>query len=275
MQFTMRSILLASGLLFATGSVAKPFHMLAPRADSKFVGCYSSSDGLGSATSYEFQSSGWCTNKCSDSAAFGLTGGSDCLCGNLIPPSSDKVDTSKCDTNCDGWPEDKCGGKGYYSVYTLKDNVGTYSSSSSSNSSSTNNSTATATSTGAVVSTNSGGQTVTMTAASEAQNVDPTQTAQEQKKKDSHNTAAIAAGVVVGVVGVAALAGALFFFFRSRQQKAQGSRLGGGNGRSSMPAMGDSRFDGQFMAQRRQSNGSIDDDHDFSRRILQVTNPDR
>jgi cell wall integrity and stress response component len=28
------------------------------------------------------------------------------------------------------------------------------------------------------------------------------------------------------------------------------------------------------MAERRQSNGSIDDDHDFSRRILQVTNPD-
>jgi cell wall integrity and stress response component len=34
--------------------------------------------------------------------------------------------------------------------------------------------------------------------------------------------------------------------------------------------MSDSRFDGDFMAQRRQSNGSIDDDQDFSRRILQV-----
>lgn len=38
----------------------------------------------------------------------------------------------------------------------------------------------------------------------------------------------------------------------------------------SQSSMSDSRFDGDFMAQRRQSNGSIDDDQDFSRRILQV-----
>jgi cell wall integrity and stress response component len=39
----------------------------------------------------------------------------------------------------------------------------------------------------------------------------------------------------------------------------------------SQSSQSDSRFDGDFMAQRRQSNGSIDDDQDFSRRILQVT----
>lgn len=93
------------------------------------------------------------------------------------------------------------------------------------------------------------------------------------KTKSSHNTAAVAAGVVVGVVGFAALAGGIFFFYRSRKQKAA-ARYGGavGYGRDSQPpSMSDSRFDGDYMAQRRQSNGSIDDDHDFSRRILQVS----
>lgn len=91
--------------------------------------------------------------------------------------------------------------------------------------------------------------------------------------KSSHNTAAIAAGVVVGVVGAAALAGGAFFFYRSKKQKSDPGFRGmpeGYNRDSQPPSMSDSRFDGGYMAQRRQSNGSIDDDHDFSRRILQV-----
>jgi cell wall integrity and stress response component len=83
---------------------------------------------------------------------------------------------------------------------------------------------------------------------------------------------------VVGVVGFAALCGAAFFWWRSKNNKANAGMGGaaGSYGRDSHPpSMSDSRFDGDYMAQRRQSNGSIDDDHDFSRRILQVTNPDR
>jgi hypothetical protein len=99
----------------------------------------------------------------------------------------------------------------------------------------------------------------------------------EAETKSSHNTAAIAAGVVIGVVGFAALCGAGFFFWRSKQNKtnaAFGGGTTGGYGRdSNPPSMSDSRFDGDYMAQRRQSNGSIDDDHDFSRRILQVNIP--
>lgn len=90
--------------------------------------------------------------------------------------------------------------------------------------------------------------------------------------KSSHNTAAIAAGVVVGVCGAAAIAGGGFFYYRSKKQKEESGFHGatGGYYHDSGPPMSDSRFDGNFMAQRRQSNGSIDDDHDFSRRILQV-----
>lgn len=103
----------------------------------------------------------------------------------------------------------------------------------------------------------------------------------EEKNKDGPNTAAIAAGVVVGVVGFCSLVGAGFFLWRFRKRtnvRPQYSNNAGATEHFGKPmsqdSMSDSRFDGDFMAQRRQSNGSIDDDQDFSRRILQVTNPD-
>ncbi|KAJ5679671.1 hypothetical protein N7462_007915 [Penicillium macrosclerotiorum] len=277
MYFTTATALTVSSLLLAAGSAtAESFQVLAPRtASMTLVGCYSSKEGLTNQTSYTFQSSGWCLDRCVgyNAAVFALTGGSDCLCGEELPPSSDKVSSGKCSTACDGWPQDMCGGDGFYSIYTtgLVSKVSTVSDSSSTSS---DNSTSTTTdSTAASVSTGAGGETIVVTAASDnkAEN-------ESQKTKSSHNTAAIAAGVVVGVVGVAALAGGAWFFYRSKKQKAESGFRGtaGGYGRDSQPpSMSDSRFDGDYMAQRRQSNGSIDDDHDFSRRILQVTNPDR
>ncbi|KAJ5570515.1 uncharacterized protein N7459_009945 [Penicillium hispanicum] len=278
MRFTMHHILAASSLLLAVGAVAsESFEVLVPR-DMTLVGCYNSADGLTNQTSYTFQSSGWCFQRCkgTNAATFALTGGSDCLCGSELPPSSAKVSSDKCDRKCDGWPDDKCGGVGFYSVYTtgLDPDVSTVSASTTKEPDTT---TASKTDQAATsVSTNSGGETVVVTAVSEHTPISSVNT-EAENTKNSHNTAAIAAGVVIGVVGVAALAGAAFFFYRSRKQKTQGfGGAAGGYGRDSQPpSMSDSRFDGEYMAQRRQSNGSIDDDHDFSRRILQVTNPDR
>ncbi|KAJ5454571.1 uncharacterized protein N7458_005527 [Penicillium daleae] len=276
MLFNMQTALAASSILLAAGSaMADSIQVLAPRSMT-LVGCYSSSEGLSNQTTYTFQSSGWCYDRCTgyNAAVFALTAGSDCLCGDELPPSSAKVAKGKCGTACDGWPQDMCGGDGFYSVYTtgLGGSVSAASASASSGSN-TNDGSASKTDAAASASTDSSGQTVVITAASGQQ---PTDDAAQVKS--SHNTAAIAAGVVVGVVGVAALAGAIFFFYRSKKQNAEGGFRGttGGYGRDSQPpSMSDSRFDGDYMAQRRQSNGSIDDDHDFSRRILQVTNPDR
>ncbi|KAJ5638091.1 hypothetical protein N7490_007970 [Penicillium lividum] len=297
----MRTALtVVSSLLLATGSLAAPTktsNNLAPRA-STLVGCYSSSEGLSDKTSYEYQSSGWCQLRCigDNYAAFALTDGSYCLCGNELPPSSDKVDSSNCDVTCNGWPDDMCGGTNYFSVYTTglettvesvsatttADSSSSTGTGSSSNNSNSNNSTSNATasetdSTGGTATTNSSGQTVYVTDTSKndaaaSASAQAAKQQEEQRESKSHNTAAIAAGVVVGVVGIAAIAGAAFFVYRSRKQKAQGYR---GRRDSGPSSMSDSRFDGQYMAQRRQSNGSIDDDQDFSRRILQVTNPDR
>ncbi|OQD74571.1 hypothetical protein PENDEC_c010G06974 [Penicillium decumbens] len=281
MRFTATA-LIASSLLLASSAAAKSFDFdirLAPRGGMTFVGCYSSSQGLGSKTSYTFQSSGWCQDRCSgsgyNSAVFALTGGSDCLCGDELPPDSAKASKDKCNTPCDGWPQDMCGGSGFYSVYTtgLDPDVSSVSASTTSDgskSTATNTNGATA-----AVSTAGGGETTVVTSSSRPQQ--PSADDMGAQQKSTHNTAAIAAGVVVGVVGVAALAGAVWFFYRSKKQKAQGFRgtSGGYHRDSQPPSMSDSRFDGGYMAQRRQSNGSIDDDHDFSRRILQVTNPDR
>lgn len=111
MRFTSSAALSASSLLLATGAAASDsFEVLVPRASMTYVACYSSSEGLTNQTSYTFQSTGWCQDRCvgDNAAVFGLTGGSDCLCGDELPPSSDKVSDSKCSQPCDGWPQAMC-----------------------------------------------------------------------------------------------------------------------------------------------------------------------
>ncbi|KAE8147204.1 WSC domain-containing protein [Aspergillus avenaceus] len=272
--FTMQSALAASTLMLATilPSVSAQ--------DQVYKGCYSSSKPLEDQGSYTYQSNGYCQTLCLKDKykVFAMTKGNHCLCGNQLPAESSKNDSDDdCSVKCAGWPSVMCGGDKAFSVYLtgLSSNVDSYSSSSTS-SSSTESGTST-TSDGTVVTT-SGGQTVVKTADSEL----ATQSAEEKNKDSGSNTAAIAAGVVVGVVGFCALVGAIFFLwrFKSRSNMPNQYRNNdidafGGGKPMSQSSMSDSRFDGDFMAQRRQSNGSIDDDQDFSRRILQVTNPDR
>lgn len=116
-------------------------------------------------------------------------------------------------------------------------------------------------------------QTVVVTAPSQSEAVSQPVSSENSDTASKSNTAAIAAGVVVGVVGFFALLGAIFFFWRFKKRKSERNFLNTGpaeNYNKPMSTSSNSRFDGDFMAQRRQSNGSIDDDQDFSRRILQV-----
>ncbi|KAJ5138505.1 Carbohydrate-binding WSC subgroup [Penicillium bovifimosum] len=272
MFFNTRGALAATVLIAATSVVAEDFKVV-PRGPlaATLVGCYSSVPGYGKTMPYTYQSSGWCQDHCSkEHGAFALTGGSDCVCGDTLPPSSEKVSTGKCSKSCSGWPQDKCGGDGYYSVYTtgLDDDIPTYSKSNSTKDGAGDKSTTKTDSAATGVTTGAGGQTQIVTSNPSASPAADT----EEKTSKSKNTAAIAAGVVVGVVGFAALCGAGFFYWRSKKNKSNAASgpIGGYGRDSSPPSMTDSRFDGDYMAQRRQSNGSIDDDHDFSRRILQV-----
>lgn len=164
------------------------------------------------------------------------------------------------------------GGKDTYSVFLtgVVQNVPVFSPSKSTTDSSNNSSTSTQD--GQSGTTSSGGQTVTVIAPS--QNAQSSQPASSQNSSSGSNTAAIAAGVVVGVVGLAAVVGAAFLFYRSRKRRAESDgAAGAGRFYNSPPSMSESRYDGEYMAKRRQSNGSIDEDHDFSRRILQVNAP--
>jgi cell wall integrity and stress response component len=102
------------------------------------------------------------------------------------------------------------------------------------------------------------------------------QTSANGNTSNKPNTAGIAAGVVVGIVGLGAIIGAAIFFYRRHKRRAveeeyrRNAEINSFVQKKPMSGSSDSRWDGNHMAERRQSNGSIADDEDFSRRILQV-----
>lgn len=95
------------------------------------------------------------------------------------------------------------------------------------------------------------------------------------------NKAGIAAGVVVGIVALSAIAGGTFFFLRNRKRRAieeeYRRNVAGDYGAkpptSSAGSVSDARLEPSVMMQRRQSDGSIADNQDYSRRILKVCMP--
>lgn len=121
------------------------------------------------------------------------------------------------------------------------------------------------------------GNTVVVTAPGQTTTAPPA--TQGKEKSKGPNTAGIAAGVVVGVVAVCAIAGGLFFFLRHRRRRALEEEyrhnasidnFTGNKKPSSAGSISDSRLEPSVMMQRRQSDGSIADNQDYSRRILKV-----
>ncbi|KAK5173148.1 Stress-activated PKC1-MPK1 kinase pathway sensor [Saxophila tyrrhenica] len=116
-----------------------------------------------------------------------------------------------------------------------------------------------------------------------------TPTPESSSPEDSGtNIGAVAGGVVVGVVAIAGIVFGVWFYLRRRKQKEAEEEYkrtqvadfmrGGGNGERKPPNTGyshssDSRLDPGAGA-RRDSQGSIADAGDYSRRILRVANPD-
>jgi cell wall integrity and stress response component len=99
-------------------------------------------------------------------------------------------------------------------------------------------------------------------------------------KESGPNKAGIAAGVIVGVIALGAIVGGVVFFIRRKKQKelederrrheAITSFVTRGEKPPSTFSASDSRLEPSVMFQRRQSDGSIADNQDYSRRILQV-----
>ncbi|KAK5130068.1 hypothetical protein LTR08_002501 [Meristemomyces frigidus] len=270
-----------------------------------YQGCFSSSDGLTDQGSWTYQTSGYCQPICVDAnqAVLATTGGTNCWCGDVLPQADSKVDDSKCNTPCDGYPAEECGGSGFYSVYLSgteatvpnysgSDSASSGASSSTSVATSTSPSSQTTPSTTAspsVVTSVSPGQTVVVTlpASQQSGSTAPPPPSAKSEKSSKPNVAGIAAGVVVGVVAaVAIIAGAILFLQRRRRQAAEedysrknqvSDFMRGGHDDLKPPTtaysnLSDSRLDPG--AGRRNSIGSIADDQDYSRRILKVANPD-
>lgn len=80
------------------------------RAGLSYSGCYSSSTGLTDQGAATYQTSSYCSKICvpQNQAVLGLSGGSDCWCGALLPPADTKVDDSNCNTPCQGFGADNC-----------------------------------------------------------------------------------------------------------------------------------------------------------------------
>ena len=120
--------------------------------------------------------------------------------------------------------------------------------------------------------------TVVVTAPGKSLGISTSSSNPESKPSKGSNTAGIAAGAVVGVVVLCALVGGLFFYLRNRKRRAIEDEYhrnatngnGIGAGRLSSANMSDSRLEPSVMMQRRQSDGSIADNQDYSRRILKV-----
>lgn len=74
------------------------------------LGCYSTVPALKAAEQYDFQSHGYCEQKCQKAGyrVAALSEGTNCACSNELPKHSDKVDEAECDAKCTGWPEDNC-----------------------------------------------------------------------------------------------------------------------------------------------------------------------
>ena len=72
-------------------------------------GCYSSAGSLQSYGTNIYQSTGLCAVNCQNmgKSAMALMG-SECFCGDELPAASDKVDKSKCNTPCPGYPMNTC-----------------------------------------------------------------------------------------------------------------------------------------------------------------------
>lgn len=261
-------------------------------------GCFSSSGSLEDQGFNEFQSPGICQCFCANlgKPVMATSGGTNCWCGDLIPASSSKVDSGKCNSECKGYRQDKCGGDKAWTVSLtgLQANVANEGDSGSSSSAQTSGSTPVTqspdTPTPIIIETASvvtaGGPTVFVTAPGQTTpSSDPaTESSTAPKPSPKPNTAGIAAGVVVGVVVLGAMLGGGYLYLRSRKRRAVeeeyrvnaaiSSAAGGDKPPGSAGSMSDSRLEPSVMLQRRQSDGSIADNQDYSRRILKVTNPD-
>lgn len=260
----LRTALAASILSLLTSSVVaqSTATSVQPAGAISTLACY---DTLGSvpdeANDSTFQTSGLCQTYCTSKGAkvMATSGGTSCYCGDTLPSNAHKVDDDQCNIGCGGFDKQMCGGIGTYQFYLTglgAPKVDSDDASSSAKASATASSTSAA-------------NTVVVTE-------EPSST---PSADGGPSKVGIAVGVVVGVLAVAAIVGGGVFFWKRRrnqqleEEHARNAAISGfakSGSKSETSSANDSRLDPSIYSARRDSLGSIADERDFSRRILQV-----
>ncbi|PWY92876.1 hypothetical protein BO70DRAFT_349169 [Aspergillus heteromorphus CBS 117.55] len=94
-------------------------------AVSATTGCYTTPGELVAQGTYQFQSNGYCQQICTrqNHTVYALHNGNECSCGDQLPPSSDKVADTECDSPCSGFPSETCGSTNTWTVITDSSNA--------------------------------------------------------------------------------------------------------------------------------------------------------
>ncbi|KAF1961624.1 hypothetical protein CC80DRAFT_195148 [Byssothecium circinans] len=206
--------------------------------------CSTQNTGGGNAIVDNFQSNGYCTDKCR-SSAYAVILDKSCWCSDYAP-GADQHRTSDCSDNCPGFPSEKCGNKDQ-KLYIYIKGVGgvepsgtrgapepTSSSKSATSATSTKSappSTTFQTSAAPVVPQTSV-RVVTQSGLTLTQTVVSTPTAEPgQKQEQGVNKGAIIGGAVGGFLGLAVVAGVtVFLLFHRRRQQSQSDEHDDQNG---------------------------------------------
>jgi cell wall integrity and stress response component len=202
-------------------------------ADARDI-VYCSTLNTGDGTDYmtsTYQSNGLCYDHCEgDGYAFAIVQGSDCWCSNYVPGTT--VDTSNCDTDCPGYPDDKCGNtdSNLYGYMTAGNKPsGTTGASTTTTATTTSQQTTLTTSTtgkttstpGATITQTVGGYTtiiVVPTGSSTSSAAEATGSS-SSKGGNFFDNAGRAAGLIVGIILGLCLIGAAVLFYRRRRNR--------------------------------------------------------
>ncbi|MCJ1475164.1 peptidyl-prolyl cis-trans isomerase cpr6 [Lambiella insularis] len=243
-----------------------------------YEGCFSISEPLVDQGYYTYQALGWCQPWCvrQNKPVLGFSNGTNCWCGDEVPPLSSKVDDSNCNSNCIGYPQDTCGGRNAFAVFNDGLHPSVSNADANASPSSAMSSTVPSVTNSASPSVVTVASTVLVTGAAQTSSQIIYTTEAVAPSSNGPNKAAIAAGVVVGVVVFCAIIGGVLFWLRQTRRRAiEEAHLQKEKPTSSgSQSIADSRLEPSVMLQRRMSDGSIADNQDYSRRILKVTNPD-
>ncbi|KAL2822197.1 hypothetical protein BDW59DRAFT_107226 [Aspergillus cavernicola] len=285
-------------------------------ADSSITYCSTVSTGTSGSSNFSiYQSNGNCEDHCSGSA-FGILLDKNCWCSDIAPNDATNLDTSDCDDDCPGFPDDSCGNatETLYAYIQLGNPSGTASVSSTSStvdsttSTTSTTSDATTTSHSSIVETH-GSQVTTITVGDSAATSEADSgNGSDDEGSNSSISGGTIAGIVVGVVGgIALLVAAIIFFIAKRRSRSEdskeaidgrqskGSQMSQANANGAFsdshshtwsngssvpqrkPTFTDNRLNTGAMLSpngRRHSDVSLQDNTDYSRPVLRLTNPD-